>query len=166
MLDSLQSQVIAALHDTPQYGHLGVDHTTPRLLSYCYWPGLRHLVVRYVANCAGWNVVKNKPAQAAPQSFSSAATWPGELVMADILKLPLCDDYIDILLLVDAFSKFPVAYPLENEQAATIARHLVHYISIFGVSQSILTDQGAKFESRVLISELCSSIKIAKLRTA
>ena len=115
MPDSLQSQVITALHDASHCDHLGVERTTSRLLSYCCWPGLRHSVVQYVANCVSCNVVKNKPAQAAPQSCSSAATRPGELVTADILKLPRCDGYIGILLLVDTFSKFPVAYPLENE---------------------------------------------------
>ena len=58
-----------------------------------------------------------------------------------------------------------MGYPLENEKTATTTWHLVHYILMFGIPQSILTDQGANFESR-LISEVCSSFKIAKLRTA
>lgn len=162
--DELQDEVMRLSHDPPQCGHLGVEKTLARILRIAYWPGIRKSVVDFVAKCKSCQEVKAVATRPPLQQMVSAATAPGELVTADILKLPPDSGFSAILLLIDAYSKFPVAYKLRNELASTLSSHFIHYFSVFGIPQKILTDQGTNFESK-LVHDIFDYFGIKKLRT-
>ena len=99
----MQEEIIRMNHDPPHCGHLGAERTLHRVFSVGYWPGIRKSVHDFVSKCPSCQVVKAKSVKPSVQNVSNAAIAPGELVTADVLKLPNDQGYNCILLLVDAF---------------------------------------------------------------
>ena len=71
-----------------------------------------------------------------------------------------------ILTVVDHFTKHVEAYPLQDQEAVSMARvFLNEFVARYGVPYVIHTDQGTNFESN-LIKELCKMLGIAITRTS
>uniref|UniRef100_A0A096MCA9 Integrase catalytic domain-containing protein n=1 Tax=Poecilia formosa TaxID=48698 RepID=A0A096MCA9_POEFO len=90
-----------------------------------------------------------------------------ERVAVDIMgPLPRSDKgNCYVLSAIDYFTKWPEAYAIPDQEAETVADALVGgLISRFGVPDSIHSDQGRNFESRVF-SIMCSRFGIQKTRT-
>ncbi len=63
-----------------------------------------------------------------------------------------------LLVMVDLFSKWAEAAPLPNQKARAVADAIInHWVSRFGVPDSVHSDQGSNFESR-LVYEVCGSL--------
>ena len=162
--NSMQTDIIKMCHDPPVSAHLGLEKTLARVMTIGYWPGIRKSVLEYIQSCKSCNQVKAAIPKLLDHKFTSSATAPGELLTADILKLPMDKGFIGILLIVDSFSKFPVAYKLRSETAKSIQPYFLHYFSHFGIPQTLLTDQGTNFES-ILLSDMSKYFGVKKLRT-
>lgn len=66
----------------------------------------------------------------------------------DILgPLPESNGFKYVLLLVDAFSKFCLLYPLYRQDTDELKRVFTNAISLFGTPALIVTDRGRMFES-------------------
>ena len=92
---------------------------------------------------------------------------PAKRIAADIMgQLPTMESgHKYIPLVVDYFTKWPVAFPLPNQEATTVAEVIVkEYVYRYGVPLSLHSDQGRNFESH-LIQEMCSLLGINKTRT-
>ena len=70
-----------------------------------------------------------------------------------------------ILVVSDYFTRWAEAYALPNQEATTVARKLVdEFVCRHGVPESLHSDQGADFESK-LFTEMCKILGIHKTRT-
>lgn len=70
-----------------------------------------------------------------------------------------------LLLIADYFTKWPEAYALPNQEAASVAGVLVkEYVCHYGVSLELHSDQGRNFESN-LFQEMCALLGINKTPT-
>jgi transposase InsO family protein len=64
------------------------------------------------------------------------------------------------------FSKYGVAVPIRNKEAATVARVLVDHVFLkWGLCFEVLTDQGKEFEAE-LLAELLKILGVVKLRSS
>ena len=69
-----------------------------------------------------------------------------------------------VLTMIDVFSRFTITVPIANKEPATIANAIFqHLICVFGVPESILTDQGREFCNQGLAS-MCRQFDIAKIK--
>ena len=67
-----------------------------------------------------------------------------------------------VLSIVDQLTRWVELYPTKNMEAITIAKVFVNeFVSRYGLSRQILTDQGRQFES-VLFKEICALMDIDK----
>jgi len=85
----------------------------------------------------------------------------------DILSgLPIAADGSKYLLaVVDAFTKWVEAYPLQDQEAATCITAVYNgMFSRFGLPRQLHSDQGRNFESQ-LVTELCNITGVYKMRT-
>ncbi|GBN21475.1 Transposon Ty3-G Gag-Pol polyprotein, partial [Araneus ventricosus] len=79
--------------------------------------------------------------------------------------LPICCGFTYLLTCVDRFTRWPEAFPLQNQSASTVAEVFFSgWISRFGVPEAITTDQGRNFESD-LFHALAKFLGIRKQRT-
>ena len=69
-----------------------------------------------------------------------------------------------ILTLIDYVTKYAEAIPLPNQETETVARALEEIFAWHGMPAVVLTDQGCKYESKI-IKSMCSLLGIEKRRT-
>ena len=70
-----------------------------------------------------------------------------------------------VLTFQDHLTKFSKAIPLDNQEAATVAKAFVTKIIVeYGIPEKILTDQGTNFTSE-MFKNVCKLLKIDKIQT-
>lgn len=68
----------------------------------------------------------------------------------DIIHIDInCINITYNLTLIDKFSKFAAAYPIENRKSLNVVKSLKHFISLFGIPVQIIYDQGAEFYGNI-----------------
>ena len=149
-------------------GHQGIHRTYCQLMERFYWHGMKKDVQDYVGSCDSCS------RRARPVGRGVGAplqvTWSGypfERIAMDIIPgLPETNNgNKHILVVVDYFSKWVEACPLKRMDAATIASVFVsEFVSRFGCPESLLTDQGKNFDSR-LFRVFCKLLGVTKTRT-
>uniref|UniRef100_A0AAV2MR94 Gypsy retrotransposon integrase-like protein 1 n=1 Tax=Knipowitschia caucasica TaxID=637954 RepID=A0AAV2MR94_KNICA len=148
---SLQPQVLQSVHGSIGSGHFGISKTLHRLRGRFYWPGCRQDVEIHV-HCCDLCTARKGPTQrshAPLQQYLVGA--PMERVGVDILgPFPVTDTgnrYV--LVAMDYFTKWPEAYAVPDQSAATTAGRLVdEMFTRFGVPSELHSDQGRNFESQ------------------
>ena len=147
---SLKPEVLRELHEGAASGHLGEEKTMSRLRERFYWPGQWNDVRDWCRTCATCAARKTAaPKQRAPLQTIPAG-YPLQVVAMDILgPLPESESGNSYILVVgDYFTRWMEAYPIPNQEAATVARVLVEdFFFRFSVPEQLHTDQGRQFES-------------------
>lgn len=163
----IRPRVLRLVHGSVGAGHFGVTKTLHRLRSRFYWPGCRQDVELYVHRCDSCTAQKGptRRSHAPLQQYQVGA--PMERVGVDILgPFPTTDQgnrYV--LVAMDYFTKWPEAYAVPDQSAATTAERLVSEMFCrFGVPEELHSDQGRNFEAGVF-SEVCRRLGIKKTRT-
>ena len=146
-----RKEVISVAHDHPMSGHLGVNKTYNRILSYFYWPQLRKDVAEYCKTCHVCQMV-GKPNQvipAAPLQPIPAFDEPFSRVIIDCVgPLPKTKSGNQYLLtIMCASTRFPEAIPLRDIKTPKIVKALIKFFTLVGLPKSIQSDQGSNFMS-------------------
>ena len=153
-------------HDLPIAGHLGLSRMLKRIQEKYYWKNMRTDIENYVKKCSQCQTNKAlRKINRAPMQITSLSTQPFERVAFDIVgPLPEAgnDKYKYILTLQDDLTKFSAAYPIINTTAEETCECLVHFITLFGIPKTILTDQGTNFTAE-LFKQTCNLLKIKQL---
>lgn len=83
-----------------------------------------------------------------------------------IFGLPVTEEgYCRILVIVEALSKYPVAFPIKTKSAIEVSGLLWYYICVFGPMKSILTDCGKEFTNKI-IKQMLSNVGVESKTTA
>ena len=163
----LRTAVLQAVHGAPGSGHFGVTKTLRRLRQRCYWGRFRRDVEDFCRRCDLCTARKGPPGRSHAHLQQHLVGAPMERVAVDIVgPLPRTDNgIIYILSAIDYFTKWPEAYALPDQESETVAGALLGGIfSRFGVPDTLHSDQGRNFESRVFAA-MCSRLGIQKTRT-
>ncbi|CAF4870377.1 unnamed protein product [Pieris macdunnoughi] len=153
-------------HDIPIAGHLGSVRMYDRIKQSYYWKGMRSDIESYVKQCKSCQENKAlRKLNRAPMRITSTSSEPCQRISMDIVG-PLPETgpakLRFILTFQDDLTKFSSAYPIRSTTAEETSECLLHYISIFGIPKSILTDQGTNFTSD-LFKKTCEFLKIKNL---
>lgn len=82
--------------------------------------------------------------------------------------LPISNEFRYVLTCIDKFSRWPVAIPIEDIYAETVAIALINvwiWIAQYGVPSRITTDQGEQFEAK-LFNEMARLMGVKHLRSS
>ena len=167
---SLQSLAFGLLHAHPMGGHYGQQSTYRRFRERFYFPGMYSYVVAMVTNCVPCVTKrsnKSKPAHAMHHeqlSYFSQRVYidtVGELT-ATSYEGKTCRHFLTIM---DGFSRYLVAVPVEKIDAQTLAESIVEkWVMIYGCPEVIHSDRGSGFQSK-LFTEVMRRLGIVQTRT-
>ena len=151
--ESLKAFVIGIHHNTPLHAHQGQKRLYQMITSKYYWPSQRKDIARWVKSCLV--CAKRKTPRPVTQGLteSSLAQYPFQIVGIDLVGkcLETSRGYTWILTIVDHFSRWPIAIPIPDRKASTIARALYeHLICEYGIPTKILSDQGKELIGEAL----------------
>ncbi len=159
------STVFQLCHDHALAGHLGEDRTRRLIASRFFWPGLDQDVHNYIRTCTACQLRKRnyRKVYSPLQPFETSRLF--QRFAIDIVSYPPVLGYSAVLVVIDYSTRWPEAFPLRDQTAATIARVLYNNIICrFGVPEVIHSDRGANFQSS-LMSELYTLCGITRTRT-
>ena len=143
--ESLRAFVMQQHHNAPLHAHQGRNRFQRMLRERYFWPGMTRDAARWIRSCV--SCAKRKTPRPLAQGLTTPAlsSHPFQVVGIDLVgKCPETDGgHQWILTIVDHFTRWPIAVPIPNRQACTIAHALYrHLICEHGVPQKILSDQG------------------------
>ncbi len=152
---------IQAHHDTPVYGHPGVNKTYQLVSQRYWWPNMQQDVKDYVRGCAEcqWNKVNTRPTKALLSPiFPTHEAMPFETVALDfITKLLISQGYDSILTVTDHdCTKAAVFIPCKESITAeeTVGLIVQHIFPQFGLPSKFISDRDPQFTSK-FIRGLC-----------
>lgn len=160
------TKILRENHDLPIAGHLGSNRMYNRIKERYFWRNMRSDIENYIKKCKLCQSNKAlRKINKAPMQITSTSTRPFERISLDIVgPLPEAgtQNLRYILTLQDDLTKFSIAYPIPNATAEDSCECLVHFISLFGIPKSILTDQGTNFTAE-LFKRTCEFLKIKQI---
>ena len=131
--------------------HPGV-RATRRLISERFvWPGLSKEVGDWAKTCIACQRAKvHRHTHSSLEPFEEPEARFSHIHVDLVGPLPFCRDYRYLLTCVDRFSRWPLAVPLRDICAETVAKAFVeHWVANYGTPSFITTDRGAQFESHL-----------------
>ncbi len=152
---------IRAHHDTPIYGHPGINKTNQLTSRRYWWPNMWQDVKDYVQGCAKCqqNKINTQPTRAALSPiFPKSEAMPFETIALDfITKLPISQGYDSILTVTDHnCTKAAVFIPCKESITAEEMAGLIvqHIFPRFRLPLKFISDRDPRFASR-FIRGLC-----------
>ena len=129
---------------------------------------MAEMINLYVHGCLICQMEKSNSRYVREPLQSMVASYPNMRVNLDFAG-PFTEThphgYKFILIMSDAFSNFVAAVPTKDTSAAaTLDAFLKQWVTVFGIPDSIHSDRGTNFESK-LMSMVCAQFGIKQTRT-
>lgn len=165
----LVQDVVAQAHDPPSSAHGGIFKTIEKLKRFYYWPRMAKDVSKYISNCTICKETKAPNCILRPPMGKPFRTQrPFQQLFIDLLgpypRSKSGNTFIFIVL--DHYSKFVLLKPLRNATSPAIISFLEKDVfNLFGVPESILSDNGKQFISK-LLANLCTVYGVRQMFTA
>ena len=164
---SERQRVLRELHEGVAGGHLGEAKVLAKLKERLYWPGHTTDVKNWCQTCGPCAQRKNPIPKNKSELQPIQVGYPMQMVATDILgPFPVSESGNSyILVATDYFTRWAEAYPIPDQEAATVATKLTEEMFLrFSVPDQLHSDQGRQFEFR-LLAEVCKVLQIQKSRT-
>jgi hypothetical protein len=165
---SLRYEVLRQYHDGVCGAHLGESKTYERIADNMFWPSMYRDIIRYVQSCPNCSARKTyfhhrqTPIRSLPYP-----SLPFEALGIDVLgplpKTRRKNKYI--LVVTDYYTRWPMAFAMKNQRAATIATILIEQVFCqHGFPATLLSDRGTNFLSE-LVAAVLKVFHVKKLNT-
>ena len=168
--ESLRESLVEFFHAGPMGAHEGHKKVCARVAAHYFWPFMKRDIRLQCARCDVCERFRC-PGRTPRSPLRPIQTgFRGQIVALDVVggKESLMESkegYKCWLTIIDIFTKYAVAVPMQCQTAETITRaFLCSWILRFGAPHKVLTDQGRNFESELFLS-LLTQWRIRKLRT-
>ena len=146
---SLHETVFELLHEQPCAGHLGAEKTEKRFAEHFYYPNVKPKIIEFVRKCRECAIHKPSRENTVAPMHHIKANRPLQILQLDFVG-PFTKSYDNkkyMLTIIDHFTKYARAYATEKCDKNTVINCLEHYFCIFGIPESIQTDNGTAFKS-------------------
>ena len=158
---SHRQQAMKGVHEDLFHVHLDSALRQARLRFF--WPYMARDLERKISKCRRC-LQRGAPRQKAPMS-TIETTFPLELLSIDYLTIEEKGSKVNLLVVMDHFTKFAQAIVTRDQTAKCVAKALwENFFMVYGFPSRILSDQGRDFQSK-LIKEVCQLAGIEKCRT-
>jgi hypothetical protein len=138
-------------------GHHGVDNTIVNILkNHPKWEHMRAHVRKFVKECDVCQRHDDQKNVTVTRGYSTSGKEPFECINLDIRGPLVPDDKGNkyIVIITDTFSRYLTAWPVENNNALSVADALMQHHQFFSIPVHIKTDQGAEFMNELIMQFL------------
>ena len=163
-----QSTALDGFHR--EAAHQGQRHSTTLMQERFWWPGMTQDLRNHIKKCGQCR--KYEAALPVAPMKPLTCSGPGELLHVDFTSIEgtvsLKEEPViqNVLVLQDHFSKYVVAYVVEDQTARTAAETPRNgYFGLFSAPAYLVSDQGKAFTGHI-ITHLCDLYGVQKLRTS
>ncbi|XP_053605087.1 uncharacterized protein K02A2.6-like [Plodia interpunctella] len=136
--ESLRQTTLQILHKT----HSGIVQTKSLARSYVWWPRLNDDIESLVSGCKTCLEHRHMPPKSTHEWITPVRPW--SRVHIDFAG-PFQNKYF--LILVDAYSRWPEIFMVNNTTSATVIRHLRLTFATHGLCEVLVSDNGTSFVS-------------------
>ena len=130
-------------------GHMGAFKTYANANRFYYWPGMFDWICALTADCLTCHNNKPKPKH---RNEVPLEEWQNETVPFRTIHIdhkgpihPTSASNVHCLLIVDAFSRFLMVYPVRNTTTLATITAVEKWVLSFGIPQSITHGRGLAF---------------------
>ena len=134
-------------------GHRAAGATKNIITNLAYWPGLVSDVVKFCKTCHYCQIHARHRLPKSLPAGSLDVSYPFQRIAVDFLGPynTTEDGNRYILVVIDHFTKYAMAFPLPNRASETVARCLFDRVfCVFGFPESVLTDGAAELLDKSL----------------
>ena len=155
------------MHETIYNGHLGRQKTIDKITNRFYRPFLRTTIKKIIRECEVCQKVKNTVSNKNAKLIYLKPAKANELITTDFAgpfkETVRGNKYFQII--IDHCTKIAKFCPTQNIQAETAADNIVDkWCCTYGIPDSILSDQGTQFQSK-LLDLVYDHLDIKRLKT-
>lgn len=151
-----QSEIIQAYHQG-KTNHRGINETEAQIRKRYYWPNLKRDIENIINICDTCQSNKYDRNPAKPRfMITPTPTRPLEIIHLDTFQA----GGQTFLTIIDSFSKYGQAYPIEGSNSVNVLNALLIFMTHHGIPQMIVTDSGTEFKNG-LVQEFLDTHKIA-----
>ncbi|GBM35895.1 Transposon Tf2-6 polyprotein [Araneus ventricosus] len=152
----IPKSLIKVCIETAHAPHFGVRKTFEFLRHKYQWKGMYLDTKNFCEHCE--KCLENKPKAKLTQTqmIPKRNLAPGQCIAIDVVgKLPRSTDNKNfILTIIDHYSRYLEAYPLQNITSRTIINCLNKYFANFGLPKFLITDNATNFISNEMVEFL------------
>lgn len=135
---ALHTDVLRMLHRT----HSGIVHTKALARSYIWWPRLNEDIESLVSNCKKCLEHRHMPPKTTHEWITPTRPW--SRIHLDFAG-PFRNKYF--LIIVDAYSRWPELFMVNNTTSATVVNLLRTVFATHGLCDVVVSDNGTSFVS-------------------
>lgn len=147
-------------HSSPLAGHYNAASTKHRIMQDYYWPKMGKIISDYVQRCDPCQR-RGKPKRTEglnPIQVTEILEMWGMDIVGPLPETKQGNKYI--IVATEYLSKWPVAQPLKDIKAGTVAEFFHdNIICQYGAPKIILTDQGSSFNNE-MFNALCGVMEV------
>ena len=164
---SMRRRVFHLTHDI---AHPSAARTVKLIIKRFFWPNMKKNITCWSKACEACQAAKVHRHNIAPVITMVPASEKFGSVHVDYVgPLPHCNGSEYLMTAIDRYSRWVEAIPLPNSTAETTADcFITHWVSRFGIPESITTDRGRNFQSelfnRLLIKLGCKHYSTTSYR--
>ena len=155
------------VHANKESGHLGMSKTQGRMRMRFYFPGLYHYVERQILGCHKCLQKKGLKPRADLMPRNNQKGYPGARWSLDLVG-PLTETdkgNVYILTAEDVFTRYPVAVPIPDKTAETVAKAFEQAVMAdHGSFSQLLTDNAQELTGHI-IQDVAKILGISKVET-
>lgn len=149
----LVGAVLRFVHGSRANGHYGLRQTEARVRGQYLWPSWRRDIRMKIARCVPCTAeTAARPVQGASMEVYHPCRR-FQQVAVDVLTITqrTLAGNINVLVMIDTFTRFARAVPIPDERAETVARKILdEWVAIFGAMETFLSDRGPNFIGKVV----------------
>ncbi|XP_064100914.1 uncharacterized protein LOC135211541 [Macrobrachium nipponense] len=163
---SVRKLVLEVAHDGGRDGgHLGIHKTYHKILNHFYWPNMKKDIADFIRTCHICQI-SGKPNQSIPKYPLQPIVVPDDpfhrVIIDCVGPLPKTKKGHQYLLTIMCpTTRYPIAIPLRNILAKTIANALLKVFTTYGSSE-LQCDRGSNFTSD-LFSKVLKELEIKQI---
>jgi len=156
--ERLVQKILESAHDIKIAGHMGQDKTIELIRRNFWSPKMNERIIDFVRSCP--ECQQNKASRNQPYGLSSPLELPyapwQSIAMDFITDLPLSNEYDQLWVVTDRFTKMAQFVPLKEKTAADLAVIFAREIwKHHGIPTGIVSDRDSRFTSDTWKEFLC-----------